>query len=730
MTNARQDALGRALAALLCLPAFVLVLPFGPLDGDAFVTELSGTAWTALLLLPAACLAVCSPRGRATGLFLFLAYWLWSAFSATRGGTDSLESDRALMLVTACGVATIAGAGLNAAGRRALAVCLLVLSLVTALATLHLWHANDDWAGPLGNSGETGLVLLPGAIVGGWFAARRGGWWRIVGGLTFALALAIAAAAPSIAVLGSLAAGLACGAFSNTKQRAVFAVVTGFVLACFVWVAFLRPTGVPGAPSSAQQSVGNASGLSVRAMVVPPALGLVAEEPLYGVGPGQFTARFAEVRDPEEIERSTHGRKLSNETEVEHPHSDLLLAFVESGVLGGLAFALFLIAAAWAALRSLITNAQASATGLDDSRAPLAAAVLGVLLVGSVWYPLTFLAASAVPAFAAIGALIAGPVPTSTPSVRRALPLAAAVLLALFFPRAKAITEHGHALAQLTPQSTEADWDRQLGFAQDACPDSVTALSLRASFLRQAGRPDAVQRDVWLRALALRPHRFETLMSLGNVELRLGDPLAAREWFARARAVDPYHPMLLRNIARLEYHLDDLDAASSALDDLAAKDRLDPLWLLGLGTELLLEGRARAGQHALAHADGRFTELTGEACKALELEYRQQGHQQVGEAFETLAHTLWAREQAQQAQWDDCRRSLRQALRSPRLYHPPEGPIRLRMELAAALYRSEQAHEAREIMESISPTPRDWLELPEWAGETLLEQGWMTTEPR
>lgn len=730
MTNGRQDALGRALAALLCLPAFVLVLPFGPLDGDAFVTELSGTAWTALLLLPAAFLAVCSPRGRTTGLFLFLAYWMWTAFSATRGGTDPLESDRALMLVAAAGVATIAGAGLNAAGRNALAVCALVLSLVTGLATLHLRHANGDWAGPLGNSGETALVLLPGAIIGGWFALRRSGWWRIVGGLGLALAFACLAAAPSIAALGALAAGLACGSFASSRQRAVFAVVTGFVLAGFVYVAFLRPTGVPGAPSSAQQSVGSASGLSVRALVVPPALGLVADEPLFGVGPGQFTARFAEVRDPEEIERSTHGRKLSNETEVEHPHSDVLLAFVESGVLGGLAFALFLIVAAWSALRSLVTSARASAPASDDSRAPLAAAVLGVLIVGSVWYPLTYLAASAVPAFAMIGALLAGPPPATTPRVRRALPLAAAILLALFIPRAKAIAEHGRALAQLGTESTEADWDRQLGLAQDACPDSVTALSLRASFLRQAGRPDAVQRDVWLRALALRPFRFETLMSLGNVELRLGDPLAAREWFELARAVDPYHPTLLRNIARLAYNLDELDAASAALDDLAAKDRLDPLWLLGLGTELLLDGRLRAGRAALARSDKRFTELTGEACKALEQEYRQQGHQQVGEAFETLAHTLWAREQADAADWDSCRRSLRQALRSPRLYHPPEGPIRLRMELAAALYRSNQIHEAREIMESISPEARDWLELPEWAGETLLEQGWMSTEPR
>jgi O-antigen ligase/tetratricopeptide (TPR) repeat protein len=730
VNQGREDLLARALAALLCLPAFVLVMPFGPLDGDAFVTELSATAWTALLILPAALLAIFSPRGRATGLFLLLAYWLWTAFSATRGGTDTLESDRALMLVAVAGVATIAGAGINAAGRRALAALLMVLSLVTSLATLHLWHANGDWAGPLGNSGETACALLPGAIVGGWYAARRAGWWRVLGGLTFALAFAITAAAPSLAALGSLALGTACGLLVNTKRRAAFAVVTGFVLAGFVYAGFLRPTGVTGAPSIAQQSVGNASGLRVRAMVVPPTLGLVADEPLFGVGPGQFTARFAEVRDPEEIERSTHGRKLSTETEVEHPHNDLLLAFVESGVIGGLAFALFLIVTALTALRTLFTARTDDEGPADDSKLPLAAAVLGVLVVGTTWYPLTFLAVCAAPAFAAIGALLGQEPSGSMPRVRRALPIAAAVLLAMFFPRAKAIAEHGRALAALTPESTSEDWDRQLGHAQAACSDSVTALSLRASYLRQAGRPDTVQRDVWMRALALRPHRFETLMSLGNVELRLGDPLAAREWFARARDVDPYHPILLRNIARLEYSLDDLEAATSALDDLEANDRLDPLWLLGLGTELLLDGRARAGRHALARSDPRLSDLTGDSCRALELEYRQQGHPQIGEAFETLAHTLWAREQADAEQWDNCRRSLRQALRSPRLYHPPEGPIRLRMELAAALYRSEQVHEAQEIMNSISPTPRDWLELPPWAGETLLEEGWLTGEAR
>lgn len=729
MNQAREDLLGRALAALLCLPAFVLVMPFGPLRGDALVTEISGTAWTALLLLPAAVLAIFCKRGRTTGLFLLLAYWLWTAAGATRTATDSLESDRAMILVTIAGVSTIAGAGLNDAGKRALATLLMVLSLVTSLATLHLRHADGDWAGPLGNSGETALVFVPGAIIGSFYAARRVGWWRIVGASTALLALGVATAAPSLTAIVAIFLGTLAATLARGTGRALQASVCGVAIACVIFAAFLRPVDVPGAPSMAEQSVGSASGLAVRFEVIPSSLALVAANPLFGIGAGQFVARYPEVRDPDEIELSTHGRKLDSESEVEHPHNDLVLAFVESGVIGGLAFALFLIVAAARALKILVRS-DPQVDAVADGRVELACTVVGVLALGLLWYPLTYLAVAAAPAFAAIGALLSDPDRIALTRTRRALPLAAAVLLAMFLPRAVAMAEHGRALAQLGTDSSAEDWDRQLGLAQEACRDSVTALSLRASYLRQTGAPDTEQRRVWMQAHALRPQRFEVLMSLGNVELRLDNTHAAREWFARARAIDPYHPILLRNIARLEFTLDDLPAADAALDDLAAKDRLDKLWLLGLGTDLVLSGRLRAGQAAFARIDPRFVDLSGEACKALELEYRQQGHLRVGEAFETLAYTIWANEQAAAGAWDDCRRSLRQALRSPRLLFPPEGPIRLRMQLAAALYRSEQVHEAREIMESIEPSARDWIEVPDWVGETLLEQGWMTTAPR
>ncbi len=64
-------------------------------------------------------------------------------------------------------------------------------------------------------------------------------------------------------------------------------------------------------------------------------LGLWRAEPALGVGPGNFRLRFPPHRDPAEA-------RLGNpDAEVEAPHSDLLLALTEGGVVGAVLLILF-----------------------------------------------------------------------------------------------------------------------------------------------------------------------------------------------------------------------------------------------------------------------------------------------------------------------------------------------------------------------------------------------------
>lgn len=757
MTSLRDEVLGRLAAYASCLPALVLALPNGPLADLAFATELTGTGWTALLLLPAAVLGAFLSRARATGLAVLLAYWAWTAYGATRGGTDTLEADRALMIVSIAGVCAIVGSGLNAAGRRALANGLVFVALVASLATLHLFHEHGDWAGPLRNSGETALVVLPGAVVGAWHAVRRAGWSRALGAAAFALGLVVLAAPPSLAALGCLALGAGLGAvhavraqrgdevdgargraIDGARRRATPLLLGGagaLALALFVWFGFLRPTGVDGAPTMAEQSAGNASGLAVRWMVVPPALELAGDAPVFGVGAGQFVARFPEVRDPAEIERSTHGRRTGAESIVEHPHDDVLLAFVESGVVGGVLFAVFLALALVRAWRAIVaTRAADDAADPDDAltRATLGAAVVATLGVSLVWYPLTFLAPAAALAFAAMGALLRSNGDGGGGRARRLVPVAAALLLAAFAPRALEVVRHGRALAALPEQYERDAWTAALDAAVAARPDSATAHMLRAVSLRQDPPPDdgargawiTAQEDAWRRVLALQPARFDAALSMGTLALRRGAPGDAAAWFDRARALDPAHPALLANSVRLAYETEDLDAAARAVAAQKDAGRFDALTLIRLGADLLLEGRVRAGADALARADDRFADLTGERATALEQQYRGLGEPRVADALESLAHLRWADAQAEAGRFDDARRSLRQALRTPRSLHGPAGPPRLVMRLAATMYLTGRANEAAEQMDAIAPDARDWAAIPDWAGEALFEHGW------
>jgi O-antigen ligase/Flp pilus assembly protein TadD len=661
------------LALALLAPPFLLAWP-GPgalLEND-FLPQSTGIGAVALATLPAAFLLVirrAAPEIRALPLFLvtLLVTAGWLAFGHT---SDSFELRRVVVRSAVALALLLAGASLSPAGLAVYARGLLWIA-VLLLAVALLDRANG-LAGALGNTGSIAQAALPGAIAGACLASQPRSRWKIFGGLACLLFLAYVARAPVIAGGLALAAGLAAFALArsglSSRLRALY--VAAAILAAFLVVA---PLGAHKPAPDAPPASGSTGGFEVRKRVWSSSLAMLRDHPWAGVGPGQFAASFPPYRDPQEIELSTHGRRIDAETEVEQPHEDWLAPALDLGIVAGIAWIGFLLAVAHAAWRAL--------RGAEPARAALGAAALAILAYALVHGPLTQEPAAASIACVVFGAVLAPAAGSPASPTRRWVPLAALFLLLTSIPAAFAFVRHGRALAGLavSGERDAADVEASIEAARRACPDSVLALTLRARLDEERKADPATVRADWERVLALRPARIEALMQLALAELREGDAALARETWERAQRLDPGHPGIRRNLRALD----------------------------------LQEGRFDAGREWLAGEDP-----VAESCFARAKAERASGDTILADLFEARAHLLWARSHADAGRFGDAVRSYRQCLRVTR-DHVDGGARRVGIELAAALAADGRESEARQQLGSISPTPADLERLPDWATARL-----------
>jgi O-antigen ligase len=673
------DALGPVQAFALLLPALLLAWPGpGSLLRSDFLPQATGAGAAALATLPAAILLVLRRVGPgARGLALFLIPLLFAAGWLALGRiADPFEARRAVLHWATALVLLLGGASLSPAGLKIFArgiVCVALLLLAVALA-----DGANGLAGALGNTGSVAQAALPGAVVGACFASSGSRAWRMLGGLALLLFLAFVARAPVIAGGLALSVGLAAFALARADlSRVLRGAFLG--LALLAALGALAPLAVPfhasgrGTPGTDGPAAGSAGGFEVRARIWSRSLSMLRDSPWLGVGPGQFAASFPPYRDPREIELSTHGRALPEETEVEHPHQDWLAPALDLGAIAGLAWIAFLLAVArgsWRALR-----------GGDDPLAALGAAALSFLAYALVHAPLTGEPAAAALAYAAFGAVLARPLARPAPPSRRLVPVAALVLLAAFTPRALAMVRHSRSLSALARpgERDAAEVEERLSAALDDCPDSVLALALRARLAEQRGADPAAVRAAWERVLALRPFRVEARMQLALTFVRAGDRPRARQEYERALALDPTHPGILQNLRLLD----------------------------------LQEGCFDGGRRWLAGADPN-----AEQCFARSKAERAGGDKLLADLFEARAHLLWARAHAAGGRFADAVRSYRQCLRVTR-EHEEGGAARVRLELAAALLADGRGEEARAEIDAIHPGPADWSAMPDWAAGRL-----------
>lgn len=722
----------RLLPWLLVLPALLLVTPLSPLAEDPY-PHLAGEGLAVLLLLPLA-LSLLASGAQAPRAWPFALALLWALLSWFAGrGTDALEARRALCVLAALPLALVGGAALDARGRRTFAALLVALSVLWTGLALARGFSGESFAGVLGDTGSLSQAALPGAAIGGAWLAGESGRKRLWGTAALALFLVHSAAAPVLAGAHTLLAGFVLAAWRGPARarRGLLVLALATLLAPFAGLAARQalegsPPTIEGAPTSHSRSLG---GLAVRGRVWTAALGLVADHPVLGAGPGQFQAAFPPHRDPREIELSRHGVCSELDTEVEHAHNDWLQGFCELGLLGGGLLALGLALSARDGLRALA----------DEERAPLALAALALLVNAFVHAPL-----SGNPAAGPLALALFGCVAQVGPKNRVFASLFCLPAL-LAFPFAPALITHGAALSEYTRcarrieelAGASSDADQRsataaalvgeleraravVQIALAASPASAPARELAARTIRDTASP-AERLDAWDRLLEVRPNSTEGWEQGAVICARAGRFAEARTRLARALELSPTHPRLLKNSARLELTRGELEQGLRAIERLRELGCLDPAWTSALGNELVLElGLPERGARVLFGAP-----LSSLSAEDLHARARLADPEESEGAMECLAQLLWAREHALANAFDLALRNYRQATRCSHARRGTEaGPAALfALEQAAAEVRAGRRAEAETRVRGVALEPTTWAELPDWARVALHELG-------
>ena len=725
------------LAWLLLVPVVACLWP-GPLAplGDDPYPHLAGAGWSALLGLGLAVALLARPGELPVlaVLPLVLAFLPGDLRFLVGGLSDSFEARRAVVMHALALLAFTAGAGTGARGRRVLADGALAITALALgyelLVARSLGHG--ELAGVLGNTGALSQAALPGAVIGALAATRARGARRLVGLAAAGAFLAHAALAPviagALAFAGALVVSGLLGRPATKRTRAAELGLAALALALLV-AARARPAE-PTADAGALAGVAaETGGFEVRARIFGRVPDLVAEAPLLGVGPGQFRARFPPHRDPREAVLSRHGPCSELATEVEHPHDDWLLGVAEQGLVGGAFWIAFL---ALVALRSLL------AVWRGAREAPLAAAALALLANALVHAPLSHDAPAALLAFAAFGAVTPPARPGDGRLLARAIGLAGLAAAWCAWP----LVAHGRALGDYVRAARGID--RALSAAPNGAPDGAPDEALReaaraaaealerahaaapdaapALYLRARAAAPQEREAAWRAVLAVRPESFEAFEQLGVDAARNGRPDEARALWERALALEPGHPRVLRNLARLDVETGDAERGLARLDELERLGCLDPRFREGLAAELVLGGRTRAGRALLVAGDPSLAGAIPEALWARAEAAEAAGDAERESVFRTLAHLGWARQQADAGRFDVAVRSYRQAVLST-VRAGGSGAPALFAELAAALCADGRRAEAEERLRGVALAPESLAELPAWARDALSDAG-------
>ena len=738
----KRAGLDRLQGWLTALPALVLALPghASPLR-DVPTTTSAATGILALACLPA--LAVLALRRRPIhlrGLLPWLALLLVAAVGARTAG-DPFAARRALLGLTAGVGLMLAGASLGASGRGALVRGLCLAGAMLLLDTL-VDRLGDGAHLPLGNSGDLSEALLPAAVlalVGSGSTSRP---WRGAALLMGLGTIILMGGTPVLAGLVSLlGTGLLCFfAIRSTPDAGGRWARNLLLMGAGGWLVLALGFANPGSDSVANEESGPAAasapvatgGLRVRALIWARVPSVVSDAPWLGHGPGQFARVFPVYRDPIELDLSSHGRSEPTPIEVEHAHNDWLQPFVEWGLFAGLGWVALLLIAARRALALLAQS--------DPSTRALAAACVALLINALFNSTLLYGVASPAWGWPLLGVCLGcRPAPAASALAgqigRRAGSLAPGLMLLILLANARgalAFFQHGTHLARVVaaPVVVEEGLVRQapeaigphLTRALQVAPDSVVALEKYHQLQLATGAGPDERRVTLSRILSARPNSVGALMNRGILAAQQGEVAEALAVFARARGLDPENARLRRNRLLLAVDVGRVEEVQELRDELLAREQAQPGWLQHVAANALMNGRVAVGRVLLGENADQWqyaeqllaqSQLAGRPGTLL------------GEGFVTAGNALFARDHGARGDFESALRLYRQALRSAEK-HPtlPGRGRRLRLELAGALCQLGRVEEAKGVLEERGAQGVYYLpQLPEWAGQALLDAG-------
>lgn len=744
----QPTATGGPNLADLTLPFWIACAVYGfalaPLLRGVPSTESAGPGWTHLFWLPAGLAALLGAQPRAflaRHWILFamaLAAWVHS-FSAP----DGFEARRVALVVSTSCLAFLAGTALDRAGRER--VIRSLAGLPWALAVAVLWHWSDGGtdargalATPAGNRSDLAEFAWPGLVCGlaVFLQAPRKTSALIAGlgalgvailfgaGPVYTGAVALAATAGWLLVIGWRRAESA--RFGRVVLIATAVAALSVVLRSTLSSSEAGPED--GSAPVASLAADREQGLAVRLEIWRAAWGMTQAYPwspawTSGVGPGQFAREYPRFRSPRERELSSHEGRIQNPVDVEHAHQDFANVLTEWGWVWSAFALLMVLAIAWAGVRTI-------ASGDTDRLAP-AAIWLGILVWGLGNAPLTAPVASHALAWAAAGMLTR---PEEAFFHRRGQrwpwyraltghwwwATLVMLLAALQAPRAVDLVRHGRALVHASLDANDRAGERAIRQALAIQPDSPFALDLWAHY--GVGLKDS-QLQAFADLARIRPHQRGMWNDWGARLARLGRFDEAGEKFAQALAVDPQFAPALRNrVAALE-DLGDRQTLTSALAEAVQRGAFERERLLPRAQFLLTQGLPElAAVYAQLHnPELNFTDP--DLCFAQSQAAQAAGEEEAERAYRIGAQQGFARDHAENGDWESALRNYRLALRSARSASDRGlAPLALRLEMAAALDRSGRSEAARDELLGLSYSglsARLRNHAPKWVVDTL-----------
>ncbi|MCB9908313.1 MAG: O-antigen ligase family protein [Planctomycetes bacterium] len=726
MRGEADNAWDRALPTLIVLPT--LLLAALPLLRGTPATESAGPAWWLLAFLPAAFVWALSRGARGLGwmaaVLWFMALYTWVA---TAWAPDPFEAQRASVVMGGSALAFALGSSLSRQGRfRVWAGLAWLPTVLLATIAWNSWQGwADSWAAalalPLGNRSDLVEFAWPGVVaaMSVFLTSRNRGraLWLLITALAFALGFGVSPVyAAVVALLVSCAVTLLFGhgVAASARLGRLLLVASALAMAAIGIAQWNETRTAAGPTDDAEQprestsalEADRAQGLQVRLDLWHSTLALIADHPMLGVGPGQFSRSFPPYRSAEERERSSHQGEVQNPVEVEHAHNDPLMALAEWGIpLGGL----WLLVWGWVALSSGL----ALRTG-DSSRAAAAAVAWGYLAWG-VWNaPLLGPVYSHGLAWLVAGMAVGRRSIPLGPRLVRGLTIGIALSALAGLPAAGRLAGHGYALAQaLAPRGSATPEMRKSALTQalEWEPDSSLALEIRVHGIPSLGlEPTDSKTAVQLldRLVQIHPFHRGLWNDRGVWLAREGALEAAQESFEKALSLDPHFgPALVGRVTLLESG-SDLEALRQALVLALAEGAWEPARLLprayfwlGQGFPELAAVFAKLHNPELDFADANV-------CFQQSLAAEASGDAEPARMLREASQQLFGRDAVRRAQWSEAVVNYRQALRlAPKDGQEAQAPLALRLEMAAALALDGRIEAAQDLLQGLS-----WQALP------------------